>query len=276
VEVQPPTVGEISASANRSSALMNASIDANGGRLSVCHFEYGTTTEYGKEAQCAFDFAGKECAFSFPAATPECEFPTDHGVASYVRVFRLTPSTTYYFRVTTENDGGKGNLGVGEGQFRTADRESEIVTPPPTKEKPGTTSTTPSDAVLAEMIIKQLAPGGKGATITNVLKHHEYKALFKAPAAGTAVLAWYYLPHGASLSKKSKRGAKPVLVAWGKRTFTSASSATINLQLTPAGRRLLAGDLLKGLKKLKLTAKCVFTPTGKTPITTLKAFSLKH
>jgi hypothetical protein len=275
VEVQPPTVSEISSSANRSSALMNASIDANGGRLSICRFEYGTTTEYGKEAQCAFDFGGHECAFVFPASKPECEFPTDKGVASYVRVFRLAPSTTYYFRVTTENDGGKGNVGIGEGQFRTADREEGSTTPTEPNKTPGTTPTTPSDAVLAEMIIKQLAPGGKGATIGNLLKHHEYKASFKAPTAGTAVIGWYYLPPGASLSKKSKHGAKALLVAWGKRAFTSAGSGPIALQLTPAGRRLLRADLLKGVKKLKLTAKCVFTPTGKNAITTLKVFSLK-
>jgi hypothetical protein len=256
---------------------MNASIDSNGGRLSMCRFEYGATTEYGKEAQCAFSFAGTECAFAFPPAVPGCEFPVDHGVASYARVFRLSPSTTYFFRIVTENDGGKGNTGVAEGQFRTADREgveSQTTTQPTNKS--GTTSTTPSDAVLAAMIVKHLVPLGKTATITKLLKLGVYKLLFKAPAAGVAALSWYYLPSDASLSKKSRHGAKPVLVAKGKKTFSSATSATIKLDLTPSGRRLLLGDLLSGLKKVQLTAKCVFTPTGKKAITTLKTFSLKR
>jgi hypothetical protein len=193
------------------------------------------------------------------------------------RVFRLAPSTTYYFRVVTENDGGKGNTGVAEGQFRTADREgveSQTTTHPTNNS--GTAPTTPSDAVLAAMIVKQLVPLGKTATITKLLKLGVYKFLFKAPAAGAAVLSWYYLPPGASLSKKSRHGAKPVLVAKGKKTFSSATSATIKLDLTLAGRRLLLGDLLSGLNKIKLTAKCVFTPTGKKGITTLESFSLKR
>jgi len=256
---------------------MNASIDSNGGRLSMCRFEYGATREYDKEAQCAFSFAGTECAFAFPPAVPGCEFPVDHGVASYARVFRLSPSTTYFFRIVTENDGGKGNTGVAEGQFRTAEREGvEIQTTTQPTNKSGTTSTTPSDAVLAAMIVKQLVPMGKTATITKLLKLGVYKLLFKAPAAGVAALSWYYLPSDASLSKKSRHGAKPVLVAKGKKTFSSATSATIKLDLTPSGRRLLLGDLLSGLKKVQLTAKCVFTPTGKKAITTLKTFSLKR
>ena len=71
VQVQPPSVSEVSASANRTAALVNATVDANGGRLGVCDFEYGTTTEYGKTAQCAYVIGtpGAEnpgCAFSFP------------------------------------------------------------------------------------------------------------------------------------------------------------------------------------------------------------------
>jgi hypothetical protein len=271
VEVPPPTIAEVSSSANRSSAIMNASIDANGGRLGVCRFEYGTTTEFGKEAQCAFSFGGAECAFeSHP--NPGCQFPTNQGVASYARVFRLTPGTAYFFRVIAENEGGKGNAGVAEGEFRTADRPNEEPPPPKQETLPAKTSSSGvSQATIASLLLKQLAPSGKGAKIANLLKLGFYKELLKAPAAGNVALGWYYLPPGASLSKKSRHGAKPVLVASVKHTFASASSATLKLRLTAAGRRLLLE-----LNRVKLTAKCVFTPTGQTAITTLKTFTLKH
>ena len=277
VEVQPPTVSEVTASASRTAALMNATVDANGGRLSVCRFEYGTTTEYGKEAQCAFVIGAVSetnpgCAFAYPPAKPECEFPLDRGVPMFARTNRVTPGTTYFFRIVVENQHGDGSQAVGEGEFTTAAREAEETPPPPPPTGKGGTTPIPSNAVLGAMIAKELAPTGKGATIAKLLKTGGYKAVFKLPAAGTAVIGWYYLPKGASLSKASRKKPKPVLVAAGKVTVSAASGATIKMGLTPAGRRLL-----KRAAKLKLTAKCTFTAAGKTtPIVTLKSFTLKR
>ncbi|HTQ69396.1 MAG TPA: Ig-like domain-containing protein, partial [Solirubrobacteraceae bacterium] len=272
VEVQPPTVTEPSASASRTAAIMNATVDANGGRLSVCRFEYGTTAEYGKEAQCAF-VAVEPCAFVYPAASSACEFPLDRPVNMFARTNHVTPGTTYLFRIVVENDHGNGRQAVGEGQFRTAD-------PEPVEETPQTSTTTtgkgggntPSDAVLGATIAKALAPTGKGAKIGKLLKTGGYKAVFKIGSAGTAVVGWYYLPKGASLSKQSSKKPKPVLVAAGKVTLSGPSGATLKVGLTPAGRRLL-----KSAGKLKLTARCSFLPAGKTtPIVTLKTFTLKR
>jgi hypothetical protein len=77
------------------------------------------------------------------------------------------------------------------------------------------------------------------------------------------------VPSGAKLARKAK--PKPVLVAAGHRTFAAAGTATIKIKLTPAGRRML-----KPAKKLKLTAKGTFTPTGKLPITATRTFILKR
>ena len=278
VEVQPPIVTEPSASASRTQALVNAFVDANGGRLSMCHFEYGTTTEYGKSAECAFALATvpEGCAWAPPPAPkPECEFPLNFSVHVFAHLFKLAAGTTYFFRLVTENEHDNGRQAVGEGSFRTANTEVVEETP---SQKTGTTTKTgttnlPSDAVLAATIIKELAPSGKSATISKLLKSGGYRATFKIQEAGTAVIGWYYLPRGASLSKKSaKKGPKPVLVAAGKATVSATSAATIKIGLTPAGRHLL-----KTLGKIKLTARCTFTPSGKTtPIVTLQSFTLKH
>ena len=278
VQVQPPTVSEVSASANRTAALMNATVDANGGRLSVCRFEYGATTGYGREAQCAFvvGTAGGDnpgCAFTFPPSTPECEFPLDHGENIFARVNRLSAGTTYFFRIVTENEHGNGNQAMGEGSFRTADAEVVEETPSQqTKTSQTSTNTGPSDSVLAATIVKELAPGGGNASISKLLKNGGYRLGFKLQAGGTAMIGWYYLPKGASLTKRSAKGRKPVLVAAGKATVSASSGATVKIGLTPTGRKLL-----KSLGKIKLTARCTFTPSGTTtPIVSYQTFTLKR
>ena len=114
-----------------------------------------------------------------------------------------------------------------------------------------------------------LAAYGRGATIASLLKKGSYKALFSAPEAGTAVLDWYYLPPGAKLAKNSKHA--PVLVASGKLTFRSASSVALTIRLTAKGRALL-----HAAKQMRLTAKCVFTPTSGEVITASAGFALKR
>ncbi len=191
----------------------------------------------------------------------------------FARVNGLAVGTTYFFRVVTENAHGNGNAAVGEGSFRTAN--AEVVEETPQKEQnTGHTSTNtgPSDAVLAATIVKELAPSGKNASISKLLKNGGYRLAFKLQAGGTAMIGWYYLPKGASLTKKSAKRKKPVLVAAGKAIVSASSAATVKIGLTPAGRKLL-----KSLGKLKLTAKCSFTPSGKTtPIVSYQTFTLKR
>jgi hypothetical protein len=126
-----------------------------------------------------------------------------------------------------------------------------------------------SSAQIAVLLAGQLTPSGKAAKIAALLKSGGFTVVFKALEAGTAVINWYQVPPGAKLAKKAK--PKPVLVAAGKRTFSAAGTATIKIKLTAAGKRLL-----KHAKKLKLTAKGTFTPTGKAPITATRTFVLKR
>jgi hypothetical protein len=182
----------------------------------------------------------------------------------------LSPGTTYYYRLLTENEGGKGKYGAQEGAFTTSPALSTAKPGPPK----ATTSTVPppgpSTSEVATLIGKQLIPSGRTAAISSLLKHGVFGAVFKAPEAGTAVIDWYYLPRGAKLAKASRAPA-PVLVASGKLTFKSATKGTIELHLSTAGKRLL-----RHASKIRLTAKCVFTPTGKAAITMLKTFELKR
>jgi hypothetical protein len=84
------------------------------------------------------------------------------------------------------------------------------------------------------------------------------------------VIDWNEFPRGATLAKQKTR-VSPVLVATGRLTFSIAGTATLDVKLTSAGRRLL-----EHAKQLELTAKGTFTPTGTAPIAATKTFVLKR
>jgi hypothetical protein len=108
------------------------------------------------------------------------------------------------------------------------------------------------------------APGK--AAMAKFLKQGTLLLPFKAPEAGSLILQWYVLPHGAKLAKAK---AKPILVATGTDSFSAAGTVTVHLKLSAAGKKLLKSD-----SNLKVTAKATFTPTGKDAISTTKTFSL--
>ena len=84
-------------------------MDPNGGTLGTCHLEYGTTTAYGSNAECAFlTAANAECPF-VAQATGACEFPLAGAIPVYARVFGLAAGTTYHYRVATADEGGPGD-----------------------------------------------------------------------------------------------------------------------------------------------------------------------
>jgi phosphodiesterase/alkaline phosphatase D-like protein len=226
----PPSVltGVASAVA-QTAATLEATVNPEGGAVSDCHFDYGTTSSYGSSGSCA----------SLPGSGSS-------PVAVSARVTGLAANTMYYFRVVARNAVG---TSYGTGQTFTS------LPIPPTQ--------------IAALIARQLGPSGKAARIATLLKRSAFAVVFKALEAGTAVIGWYYLPPGAKLAKKAK--PKPVLVAFGKLTFSAAGTATVKLKLTAAGK-----GLLKHAKRLKLTAKGTFTPTGETPITAFKTFVLKR
>jgi hypothetical protein len=130
----------------------------------------------------------------------------------------------------------------------------------------GFTTASISTAQIAALLGQQLIPSGKAAKIAAMLKAGGFTRAFNALEAGRAVIDWYQVPPGAKLAKK----AKPILVAAGQMTFSAAGTAKIKVKLTAAGKRLL-----KQAKSLKLTAKGIFTPTGKAPVVTTKVFVLK-
>jgi hypothetical protein len=112
-----------------------------------------------------------------------------------------------------------------------------------------------------------IALSAKEANIATLLKAGGLSVLFKASTGGTLAISWYEVPKGARLSAK----AKPVLVATGRLNFTWNATRKLTIRLTSEGRQLL-----KRAKTIRVTAKGVFTPTGKAPVIAARAFTLER
>jgi Bacterial Ig-like domain len=254
-----PTVATEGASAvTRASAALYASVDPEGAGVSDCRFEYGTTLSYGESIECGF--VSEFSAFP-PSGTT--------AVPVFARIYALSPSTTYHFRIVALGEGGTAagadqtfttlppwvfNEGVSAGGHASVQSGSQSA------------HGSAASGVLA-FIARQLKPRGRTARIDALLTTGVFSALFKAPGAGRAVVAWYYQPPGA---RRSGRPAPaPVLAAAGALRFRAARTAALKIQLTSAGRRLLSGA-----GRIRLTARCVFTPAGATPVRTSATFEL--
>jgi len=85
-----PTVVTGSASSiAQTTATLNATVNPNGGNVTECEFEYGTSTSYGSTASCS----------SLPGSGTSA-------VAVSAPLTGLTANTTYHFRTSTTNAGG--------------------------------------------------------------------------------------------------------------------------------------------------------------------------
>lgn len=130
------------------------------------------------------------------------------------------------------------------------------------------TSTAPaplSAAELRTLLLGQLVPTGKAASIEALLKHGGIAFAFKAPEAGTETMAWYEMPAGAKLTRKTR--PKPILVAAGHASAAAAGTVVLRLKLTSVGKRLLARS-----KRLKMMAASTFTLAGGVAVKASRAF----
>jgi hypothetical protein len=124
----------------------------------------------------------------------------------------------------------------------------------------------PSRAQLKASLLRTLFPKGRTAKIAALLKKGGYSFTFSALTAGSVVIYWYSVPNGAHITKGS---SKPTLVASAKASFAKAGTAKIEMKLTVKGKQLL-----KHAKRVKLTAKGIFTPTGTAGVVALRPFVL--
>jgi len=162
------------------------------------------------------------------------------------------PTAVIKAQAGSEHKGGSGGGGGG-------------VPPVSCCEKP----TRVSSAEIRNSLARQLAPSGKTASISALLEHRGLHMSFTLPEAGSLVVQWYFVPRGAKLARKT--GVKPILVAAGRATFTTARTRSVSISLTAQGRKLL-----RHAKKIHLEAKGIFTANGQAAVSTAIAFVLKR
>ncbi len=125
-----------------------------------------------------------------------------------------------------------------------------------------------SSAAILAVLRSGITPAGRAGRIAAILKAGGYALMFDAPESGTALVSWYLLPAGAHLAS-ARHARTPVLIASGRRSFSAAGAQRVLLKLTAAGKALL-----RHARRVKLTAKGTFTPTGGVAVTTMKAFTV--
>jgi hypothetical protein len=136
---------------------------------------------------------------------------------------------------------------------------------------PSPVAMTPAAMISASQIVaslaRQLHPSGKAAKIAALLGNNGLAVSVRALEAGTAAIAWYYLPPGAKLARSRK--PQPTLVASARLTFSAAGTKTAKLKLTFAGKLQL-----EHAHRIKLTAQDTFTPTGEKAVMVTGTFVL--
>lgn len=118
-----------------------------------------------------------------------------------------------------------------------------------------------SPAEIKTSLARQLAPSGKAASISALLKHGGLRVSFKLPEAGTLVVKWYLVPSR----------AKPEPVAAGQATLTAGKTVGVSIRLTAQGRALL-----EHAGKIHLEATGTFAAKGETAIRATRKFALKR
>jgi len=130
------------------------------------------------------------------------------------------------------------------------------------EEETFTGSETLTEAQIIATLRSQVGRPRPAARIASLRKTGHYAIIFVAPAAGTLEVFWYQVSKGARHGAKSKQ----ILLASAKASYARATTQTVTLHLTKAGRRLIG--------HVKITVKGVFSLPRRRPVTWLGQLQL--
>jgi hypothetical protein len=124
-------------------------------------------------------------------------------------------------------------------------------------------------AEIKSLLVRQLAPSGKAASISTLLQQGGLRMSFKLPEAGALMVKWYLASSGRKAAGKVR--AKPIEVAVGQARFTAAQTVRVVIRLTAQGRKLL-----RHAGKIHLEAKGTFAAKGEAAVGAAKQFTLRR
>ncbi|TMK98109.1 MAG: hypothetical protein E6G34_10600 [Actinobacteria bacterium] len=266
--IPPAVTTEGASSVARTSAAMYGSVNPRGAGINACYFEYGPTFAYGHSVECGFL---AELRAWPPSGT--------NTVPVFARIYGLSPATTYHFRLVGAGEGG---TGVGaDDSFTTMPPFSFGEEGQGGKGVAHAKASSISRRRLAALITVQLRRHARRAHIASLLRSGAFKARFTAPEAGTAAISWSYQATAREAKQGVKNTGASTLVAVGKRRFSRAGRAMLELHLTRAGARLLtslrgaSASQPTGASSLRLRATCAFTPPAARPVRRSVALALR-
>ena len=216
----------------QTSATLNAVVNPNEQAVSGCYFEFGVTENYGESAPCTPTPGSGE--------TP---------VVVSARVVGLNAGTTYHFRIASKNQ-----IGTSYGSDLTF---KTLPVPPGPRYSDLAVESGPVDSGCPDR--KRCANSLSGCSATSdrantdwksgknrrLAKHVSIHNRVQGAGAGHCghqldeTIVW--CTGGECGHKGRKRKARRVLVATGKKTFSSQATAAITMRLTVAGKALLKG-----------------------------------
>jgi phosphodiesterase/alkaline phosphatase D-like protein len=225
----PPMVEtEAASSVTQTSAALNATVDANGGTVVKCEFEYGTTTSYGSSVPCSMP-TGASGAMTVGAS-----------------VDGLDAATTYYFRIVAVNQGG---TSAGFGQTLTTLLPTTIAPQGPVGQEvapalvvaPALTVLPPQEHAAAALPAAKLARTSLEVSTSGAVAVGVKCAVGVSSCAGTIVLQTLSAVSAEASAHQSKKPKASVLTL-ARASFTVAEGRvkTVTLHLSGRARSLLA------------------------------------
>ena len=221
---QPTVTTSAASSLTQTSATLNGMVNPNGGAVTDCHFDYGTSESYGFSVPCA----------SLPGSGSSA-------VAVSALAESLSANTTYHFRIVATNSGG---TSYGDEQALT----TEVAAAPLMPQGPGSQAPSSAQGVLstqehrtppisdAELASTTLHVSSSGTLSVKVICPVE-----DSGCAGTVRLWTFNLAGvGATGHQPRKRKVVVLIVASGSFTVIGRRVAAVKLRLSAEARALLA------------------------------------